>query len=116
MGLFSHVISYFVDCLILDAKMEQPLYFENFDLENVVTPVDAEALETLLHDTNYDSVKTKFLVDGFKHGFSLEYAGPTDVKQKALNLKLPTNMVIEDRITVSQTTLWNKVMKEVEAK
>ena len=86
----------------------EPLYFENFDLENVVTPVNVEALRKLLHDTNYDKHKIEFLVDGFTNGFSLEYDGPEDVQLMSENLKL--------RGVGNKTILWNKVMKEVAAK
>ena len=41
-------------------------------------------------------------------GFCLEYQGPTDIQQRAPNLKL--NGV------GNPTVLWNKVMKEVKAK
>ena len=50
---------------------EIPLYFENFDLENIVTPIDADKLESLLIATKYPTDKTKILVDGFRHGFNL---------------------------------------------
>ena len=53
-----------------------PLYFENFNLDSTITPVRVGELEQLLVDTKYDSGKTRFLIDGFTNGFSLEYDGP----------------------------------------
>ena len=80
----------------------------NFDLTNVVTPVDVEALERLLHQSKYENEKIEYLVNGFKHGFSIGYQGPKNVRQTAKNLPL--------RGLGTKTTLWNKVMKEVEKK
>ena len=84
--------------------MEEVLYYENFDLKNVVTPVNADMLETLLTEANYDRSKTEFLVNGFREGFSIGYTGEENVKLTAPNLMLDAG---------SQTELWNKVMKEV---
>ena len=49
--------------------------------------------------------KLNFLVEGFKHGFSIGYAGPEKVQIKSPNLKF--------REVGNPTMLWNKVMKEV---
>ena len=70
-----------------------------------MTPVDADALERLLNETQYDRKKSEFLLDGFRNGFSLEYQGPVDVKITSKNLKF--------RGVGNETILWNKVMKEV---
>ena len=74
-------------------------------MDNLVTPVKADVLEHLLNKTGYDKEKTKFLVDGFKHGFDLGYRGPEQVQLLAPNLKFVIGNKLE---------LWNKVMKEVE--
>ena len=83
------------------------LYYENYDLQNVITPIDWEKLEHLLTESNYDRKKTEFLVQGFKHGFSIGYQGDKNVRQCAPNLVLCVG---------TQTDLWNKVMKEVKLK
>ena len=83
------------------------LYYKNMDLESIFTPVNAEKLEELLCESNYDQSETKFLVEGFKEGFDLGYRGPEEIKQTANNLKL----TIGDKVE-----LWNKVMKEVKEK
>ena len=44
--------------------------YENVNLEDIVTPVDADKLKELLMEVGYDSQKTEFLYDGFKKGFS----------------------------------------------
>ena len=69
----------------------------------------AEVFRDLLIETGYDKTKTNFIYEGFSQGFSLEYAGLKEVKLKSRNLKLPQHLG-------TKTTLWNKVMKEVEAK
>ena len=87
---------------------EIPLYFENFDLTSVVTPVDANKLETLLKQTGYNRKESEFLVSGFRNGFDLCFSGDlSNVRRTAPNLKLRVG---------SQTTLWNKIMKEVKLK
>ena len=78
----------------------------NANLEDIITPVKADVLKNLLDATSYDAVKTNFLVQGFRNGFSLQYEGPLQgSKRTAPNLKLRIGNKIE---------LWNKVMKEVE--
>ena len=78
----------------------------NFDLDNIITPVDPRKLNQLLTEAGYDKDKTKYLVDGFSNGFSLNYQGPLqECKRTAPNLKLRVGNKYE---------LWNKVMKEVE--
>ena len=81
------------------------LYFENYDLENIKTPVNTAEFTRLLKLSKYDEKETQFLIDGFSNGFSLGYCGPKDVKITSPNLKF--------REVGDATTLWNKVMKEV---
>ena len=83
-------------------------YFENYDLQNIVTPVDSDQLKYLLEESGYEQSKTDFLIDGFKNGFSIGYQGPMNIKQTAPNLKF--------RGVGNKTELWNKVMKEVKLK
>ena len=81
--------------------------YENFDLENIIPLIWADALHKLLVENSYDSDKMKFLVNGFSQGFSIQYNGNTDVGTFAPNLKLRVG---------NKMILWNKVMKEVKAK
>ena len=81
--------------------------YENLDLVNIVTPVDADRLERLLVESWYDGEKTEFLVKGFHNGFSIGYDGEEDVCRTASNLQLHNGM---------ETDLWNKVMEEVKLK
>ena len=83
------------------------LYFENFNLSDVITPVNVPMLQKLLNDTEYDKSESEFLVKGFTEGFPLGYQGNRNVQQKAPNLKITIG---------SKTELWNKVMKEVQCK
>lgn len=76
-------------------------------MSTIVTPVDANKLKLLLEEANYDKEETQFLYQGFTLGFPLGYKSPTNRKTEANDLKLR----IGDHID-----LWNKVMKEVEAK
>ena len=83
------------------------MYFENFNLTDIVTPVKAEVLETLLQQSNYPEDKTQFLGRGFKEGFDPGYSGPTDIHLESKNLKLRVG---------NETVLWNKITKEVKCK
>ena len=64
-------------------------------------------MEALLREANYDQSETDFLLDGFRNGFDIGYRGETNIQQTAPNLKF---------VIGNKTILWNKVMKEVEAK
>ena len=88
-------------------KPKEILYFENLDLENVVTPVNADRLNELLLKAGYDNVKRNFLWDDFKNGFTLGYNNPNPVQVVSHNLKLRVG---------DEVDLWNKVMKEVKLK
>ena len=91
--------------LILYLLIEEVLYYENFDLETVVSPIDYEVFEKLLVESRYDSVETQFLIDGIKNGFDIGYRGQIEgIRRTAPNLKLRVG---------SQLILWNKIMKEV---
>ena len=81
--------------------------YKNFDLDNIITPVNVSKLREILTQTGYDKQKTEFLISGFSEGFSLGYQGSFDVKLESKNLKLKIG---------SETKLWNKVMKEVQNK
>ena len=81
-------------------------WFENYDLNHIETPVKAEILEQLLTNAHYDKQKTKYLVNGFKYGFSLDYQGERITCRDSPNLPFTIG---------NETILWNKVMDEVEA-
>ena len=92
--------------MYLSYFLEEVLYFENFDLDNIYTPVKVDKLAELLEMSDYDRKKSEFLVNGFRTGFDLGYRGPK-VKLKSSNLKLTVGSKVE---------LWNKLMKEVQLK
>ena len=66
---------------------DEILWKENYDLENIYTPIVPVKFEELLIHTNYPSDKTRFIIDGFTQGFDLGYEGPKQVKMKSANLK-----------------------------
>ena len=94
--------------LIADIVLQEVLQYENFDLETIKTPVNIPTFEKLLRDSKYDAIESEFLLQGFKNGFSIGYAGPENVKIISPNLKF--------REVGNPTILWNKVMKEVKEK
>ena len=95
-------------CYIIPVPPEEVLLYQNFDLENIKTPVNVGVLKELLEVSGYDKLETKFLVEGFTDGFSIGYSGPEEVQINSPNLKF--------REVGNSTILWNKVMKEVKEK
>ena len=93
--------------VILLLQKGKVLYFENLDLENVVTPVDDKQLECFLRLLKYDIDKSQFLVRGFTQGFNIDYNRKQKVKLTTPNLTLQI---------FNRTILWNKVMKEIKEK
>ena len=86
---------------------EIPLYYQNFDLHNIQTPVVVDELVKLLRETGYDHEKTKFLEEGFRQGFDIGHRGPETRQSTAANIPLTLG---------SKTELWNKLMNEVKLK
>ena len=90
---------------------EMPAWFQNFDLDNIVTPVNVDRFQQLMIESSFaDQHPEKFLylVDGFRNGFSLKYKGPCEnIRRTSRNLRLTVG---------NKTDLWNKVMKEVKLK
>ena len=89
--------------------VKEVFYHYNYNLTQIVTPVNANRLEFMLHKSGYDEVETAFLVDGFHNGFDLGYCGPTKRQDRSKNI--PFINGIGDKFV-----LWEKVMKEVQAK
>ena len=87
--------------------MEKPLYYENFDLKSIVTPVKMERFVSLLRQTGYNCDKIEFLERGLKFLFDLGYAGPQCRQSKSDNIPF----TVGDKVI-----LWNKIMKEVQLK
>ena len=58
----------------------------NYDTTSIVTLVNVPVYEQLLIEAEYDIAETRFLVDGFKNGFSLEYRGPRERQIFSQNL------------------------------
>ena len=82
-------------------------HFYNYNLTDIVMPIDVNKLEALLVDSKYSSEETKFLVDGFRNGFDIGYKGTKLRQSEAKNIPFTVG---------NKTEMWNKIMKEVEAK
>lgn len=72
-----------------------------------MTPLNVEAYQHLLIETDFHEAKTVMLVNGFKNGFDIEYRGPRDVKIESNNMRLRVG---------SKFHLWNMIMDEVKEK
>ena len=81
---------------------------KNFDLTNIVMPVDTRVLKDLLYKSGYDKIESQYLLNGFENGFSLVYQGPTNCKDYSHNIPL--------RDIGTPKDLWDKMMKEVKLK
>ena len=69
--------------------------------------MNPDVLEELLRESQYNTVKSKFLVEGFRRGFPISYAGPVNRQDYSNNIPCRVG---------SKTEMWNKVMKEVKLK
>ena len=63
------------------------------------TPVNLPELRRLLHESEYNSAETEFLLKGFSEGFELGYQGPIDRKNYSHNIPFTVGNKVE---------LWNK--------
>ena len=79
--------------------------YQNYDLQNVVTPIQTDILEDMLVKTAYSPSETKFLIEGFRSGFSLGYQGPKTRKDTSNNIPFTVGNHLE---------MWKKIMKEVQ--
>ena len=83
------------------------MYFENFDLSTVVTPLKVNQFIQLLKEANYAESEIDFLQEGFTSGFDIGYEGPENRQSTADNIPFTVG---------NSTILWNKLMKEVKQK
>ena len=47
------------------------LYCENFDLNNILTPIKVDVFYQMLHEANYDQGEIELLMEGFTKGLTL---------------------------------------------
>ena len=89
-------------------EVGEPLnYFENYNLDNIVTLIRIDKFKKLLEESHYPQEKIDFLVDGFMNGFDIGYAGTEERTDLSDNIPLKIG---------DATVLWNTIMKEVKAK
>ena len=79
---------------------------ENFNLTDIVTPVNTLEYEQLLKETNYCPNETEFLVTSFQRGFPINYRGPRDRKDMSKNIPFTVG---------DKHVMWGHLMKEVKA-
>ena len=63
----------------------------------------------MLTDAAYNEKEIQFLVDGFTNGFDIGYQGPVERKSESQNIPFTPGVG-------NKFVMWNKIMKEVEAK
>ena len=91
---------------MVDKEGREVLMGSNYDMYNIVTPVNGHQFARMLEQQGNDQDKVKFIEEGFTRGFSLKFQGNRKVKRTAPNLKLRIG---------NSTELWKKVMTEVQA-
>ena len=83
------------------------MYYKNFDLNSIVTPVKVSKFISKLKEFNYDKDKIDFLEQGLTQGFDIGYQGPQQRCSTAENIPFTIG---------NETQMWNKLMKEVKLK
>ena len=71
--------------------------------------VNTDKLEYYLNRTKYNESETQFLVNGFRHGFSIGYQGPLNRQSTSRNI--PFTPGVGDA-----REMWSKIMEEVSHK
>ena len=82
-------------------------HFTNYNLTDIVTPIDGGRLVDLLRQVDYPEEEIKFLKEGFEIGFDLCYRGPTHRRDRSTNIPFTVG---------NKYVLWEKMMKEVKEK
>ena len=67
-------------------NMPEVTWCENYDLTNIVTPLDIVNYKNLLVESGYNLEKTQFLVNGFTNSFAIGFQGNS--KDMPIILKL----------------------------
>ena len=80
------------------------MYCSNYNLNDIVTPINVTVLKQMLEQAKYDENKSAELVDGFQNGFDIGYRGENCRQDMSKNILLTIG---------TKTDLWNKIMKEV---
>ena len=90
--------------MLLFSGQELVEYAENFDLDNIITPIRVNVLKDYMLRTKFPAAKGHRLLEGFTKGFDIGYTGPVIRQSRASNIPLKVG---------SKTELWNKLIKEV---
>ena len=79
-------------------------YAENYDLDNIITPIKVRQFVQELKNAQYDKKEIEYLEEGLLNGFEIGYDGPERRQSRAKNLPLKVGNKVELR---------NKLIKEV---
>ena len=67
--------------------MANPVY-SNYNLDDIVMPVNVDPFEELLLKSKYDPTEVKVPVQGFRQGFKINYQGPRNRKGQSCNIPI----------------------------
>ena len=66
----------------------EPIYFENYDLENIIMPIKVNIFIRKLKKANYNAKEIEYLQDGFQSGYDIGYEGPKIRRSESENIPL----------------------------
>ena len=87
-----------------DKSIPVPVWFENFDLNTISTPINVRVLARLLRRSGFDDDKSEEIIEEFTHGFNIGYQGPMLRQDSAKNIPFTIG---------NSHILLDKIMKEV---
>ena len=82
------LLTYFVAQEGRKKQPPEPEYYENYNLEDIITPINVRKLVQLLTEAGYSETEIQFLNEGFTNGFDINYKGPTNRQSESDNIPL----------------------------
>ena len=75
-----------LETFIFFSSLTAVKHLTNYNLTDIVTPIDRMRLADLLRQADYPEEEISFLKEGFETGFDLCYRGPTNRKDRSTNI------------------------------
>ena len=98
------IVYFEISAEVTNLTEDIPVYRQDYNLNEIKTPVNVNKLVQLLELHQYDPGEIQFLRSGFESGFDIGYTGPQIRQSHAKNIPFTVG---------NEIVLWNKLMKEV---
>ena len=98
------IVYFEISAEVTNLMEDIPVYQQDYNLNEIKTPVNVNKLVQLLELHQYDPGEIQFLCSGFESGFNIGYTGPQIHQSHAKNIPFTVG---------NEIVLWNKLMKEV---